>query len=108
MFSRTEREFLRLLGEGPVASRGDVVRARFPNPVYRRKLLWGIRRKAAAAAADWTLYTRAAEREARVVRPSPGEREAIVPRVTEPFAGLFLLLAQARASRARSGPRGRR
>jgi hypothetical protein len=100
MFSRTEREFLELLASAPAASVEELVRGRFPNPVYRRKLFWGIRRKASAAAADWALYRRAAEREVRVRPAAPHDPLVPVPTVTEPFAALVKRLHPARRPRA--------
>ena len=105
MFSRAEREFLELLAEGPAGVGERRLRERFPNPVYRRKLLWGIRREASAAAEDWALYTRATEREARVLPSSAGEDRASIPTVTEPFAALLKVFARARSGPRRSEPR---
>lgn len=69
MFSRRERDFLaaviRYEEVGGVGQR-ELLES-FPNPTYRRKLLWGIRRKAATAAADWELYVRAARVESKVL-----------------------------------------
>ncbi len=69
MFSPRERDFLAILArdaaEDHLMQRGLV--ETFPNPVYRRKLLWGIRNKAARAAADWDLYSRAARADSRIL-----------------------------------------
>lgn len=69
MFSRRERDFMAALvrcdGHDAVAYRELL--AAFPNPTYRRKLLWGIRRKAASATEDWDLYVRAARVESKVL-----------------------------------------
>ncbi|MCL4324905.1 MAG: hypothetical protein M1144_05540 [Candidatus Thermoplasmatota archaeon] len=101
MFSQTEREFLMILAETPRSALAEVMAERFPNPVYRRKLLWGIRQKAASAAEDWSLYARAARREERVMPPRPLPDAAEVPLYTEPFA-VFLRGLQGRLSRKRT------
>jgi hypothetical protein len=103
MFSRAEREFLRLLSETPSPEVDERIRARFPNPVYRRKLRWGIRRKASAALSDWTLYHRAVEQEARLVPPARASVPGEVPVVTEPFAALGRLLTGRPRTRRPSG-----
>jgi hypothetical protein len=109
VFSRTEREFLRLLA-GDVRGEGRaLLQSRFPNPVYRRQLLWGIRRKALAAAEDWELYARAAARESRVVHPQVVDLSAEVPAYTEPFAALVNWLAgHSHRSKARKDREARR
>jgi hypothetical protein len=89
VFSRREREFLQLLGEGPGTRATANLERQFPNPVYRRRLLWGIRKKASAATGDWALYARAAAHEDRVVRPRPVDGPPVVPKYTEPLAALF-------------------
>ena len=94
MFSRKEREFLALIVEHSGEELETVLSRRFPNPVYRRKLLWGIRKKARPAAEDWQLYTRAAQRDARVVVPRPTVGALPVPVHTEPFAVLVKRLAE--------------
>jgi hypothetical protein len=88
MFSRRERDYLTLLvhceREGDRAQRELL--AAFPNPTYRRKLLWGIRRKAADAAADWELYAHAARVDPKVLPgplPSKPVPLAADPLVTE-------------------------
>ena len=89
MFSRKEREFLELVARcgpgGPVAY-GALVRA-FPNPAYRRKLVWGIRRKAANGAADWQLYARAAAVDSKVL-PEPLPSDA-PPRAADPIVSVL-------------------
>ncbi len=104
MFSPAEREFLRLLGEPGDGTPEARLARRFPNPVYRRRLLWGIRRKARAASEDWALYARAAASDARVVRPA-GEAPTSVPRYAEPIAALLerLIAASKRTSARRAG-----
>jgi hypothetical protein len=78
MFSRKERYFLGLLARsaGRDLEGHRQLAAAFPNPAYRRKLLWGIRRKATTAAADWQLYTSAARVESKVI---PGARSSEPP-----------------------------
>jgi len=104
VFSRRERTFLGLVVECDRA--GDpsqrALRRAFPNPVYRRKLMWGIRRKTAAAAADWALYTDAARVDDRV-RPSAGS-DPEIPLVAEPVA---VLVRRVEALFRRSVARGR-
>ena len=46
--------------------------SQFPNPVYRRKLMWGIRRKASRSMADWQLYWAAVERDERLLPRETG------------------------------------
>jgi hypothetical protein len=93
VFSRREREFLRLVaaagGPGPGVDR------RFPNPAYRRKLLWGIRRKTEAARADWQLYETAARVDGRVRGPTSAAPPGFVPVYSDPFATVY---ARVRAS----------
>lgn len=67
MFSHKESEFLRIVARTPNASLEEALRVRFPNPVYRRKLMWGIRRKASRSLDDWQLYREAAERDSRLL-----------------------------------------
>lgn len=110
MFSRKEREFLVLIAGHPGEDLEGGLSRRFPNPVYRRKLLWGIRKKALAAAEDWELYARAAQHDARVLRPQPSDDVPPVPLHTEPFAFLVKKLAELSRPRSRrpGGPlRGR-
>ncbi|MGA7923042.1 MAG: hypothetical protein WCA77_03610 [Thermoplasmata archaeon] len=109
MFSRREREFLRLLVEGPPEATAALLARRFPNPAYRRRLLWGIRKKATAASEDWELYARAATREARVVRPRGPEREGRIPSYTEPLASLYeWLVGASRVSKSPTNPKRNR
>jgi hypothetical protein len=88
MFSRREREFLGAVVRGE-ASGDDTQRElleAFPNPIYRRKMLWGIRRKVTRATADWALYLRAARVESRVV---PGTvPSGLPPLAVEPLVTL--------------------
>jgi len=88
MFSPRERDFLELLvrSRAPHPGRGGELLMRFPNPIYRRKLLWGIRRKAARAAGDWELYVRVARIDPRVL-PESG-RNAVPPLAVDPLVAL--------------------
>jgi len=76
VFSRTEREFLRTVADAA----GETVEARlegaFPNPAYRRKLMWGIRQKARRSLSDWRLYAAAAGLDPRLL---PRESDASSP-----------------------------
>ena len=100
MFSRKERDFLALLARcGDLGAQGrDELEAQFPNPVYRRKLLWGIRRKAADAAADLELYAVAAEVESKVL---PIARRDAPPVAADPLVQL-LRVVRAHLSRGES------
>lgn len=111
MFSRKEREFLELLareGPGATSEAPALVRA-FPNPVYRRKLLWGIRKKVDAAMGDLELFADAAEADRKVLPDRVELPSGVPPLYADP---LVLLLRRAKAKlRARpAGPsaRGRR
>lgn len=88
LFSRREHDFLVALVRSKAtrdASRRYLLRS-FPNPIYRRKMLWGIRRKARRAAADWDLYLRAATVECKVL---PGAVDSEPPPLaTEPLVSL--------------------
>lgn len=73
MFSRTERTYLQVLVDRSPGTTETSLEARFPNPVYRRKLMWGIRQKAARSLGDWQLYAEAARRDPRILpRESTG------------------------------------
>ena len=87
MFSPRERDYLRLLAEPPAL--GLELGIAFPNPVYRRKLSWGIRRKVTAALPDWELYAAAAERNERVRVVVPRPDHETVPVYTDPFVSVF-------------------
>jgi hypothetical protein len=95
MFSQKEREFLRVLAESPGEPNSERLARQFPNPVYRRRLLWGIRRKAVEAAEDWELYALAAAQDHRVVSPRPLGPAEPVPTHAEPFAALVATLIEA-------------
>lgn len=86
MFSRTEREYLRVLAAPSGAE--STVELRFPNPVYRRKLGWSIRRKVEDSLDDWELYASAAERDMRVRLRGSVPANGEIPLYTEPFASV--------------------
>ncbi len=68
----------------------DAVSGRFPNPAYRRKLVWGIRRKATASIADWDLFVRAVRERPWLAHVTPvlgGSGET--PQYTEPLLSLL-------------------
>jgi hypothetical protein len=101
MFSRTERAYLRLLTEGPGTATGPRVEAQFPNPAYRRKLLWGIRRKASHSLEDWQLYAEAARREPRILPLGPGHAAEPHPIFVDPLVTMLESLRRAWAPRSR-------
>ena len=82
MFSRTERTFLQRLVEGRPESASSRLEQEFPNPTYRRKLMWGIRQKASRSLADWQLYVEAARRDPRLL-PHGSEAGSSSPPVFE-------------------------
>lgn len=94
MFSRREREFLTVLGGSPPHRAAALLAERFPSAGYRRRLFFGIRRKVVEVSADLQLYARAAEVEARVVRPLTPASEATVPVYHEPIAALVQRVAR--------------
>ncbi|HTT16108.1 MAG TPA: hypothetical protein VMH49_01950 [Thermoplasmata archaeon] len=97
MFSRREREFLhRLVRPGDP----DGTVEAFPNPVYRRKLLWSIRRKTARAVADWELLAAALRNDPRLGRVPEGTDA--VPLFREPFAALLRSLGRRGRTEGRS------
>ena len=85
MFSRAEREFLTQLAHGPAEEVPHRLARAFPNPVYRRKLLWGIRHKAARSLSDWQLYALAVGREERLLPRSNGSGESSPPLLEDPI-----------------------
>ncbi len=108
MFSRKEREFLETLSRGrlddPRTARA--LEAAFPNPAYRRKLLWGIRRKVEGAMDDWRLFLVASRAEKKVwPRPST-PREDDVPLFSDPLAAALLGLERRRQGRAPERAKG--
>ena len=101
MFSKREREFLGLLADAAAnRDRGwAALLAAFPRAGYRRKLLWGLRRKVHAAAADWQLYSKAAP-----LRPTSGPRgapKAELPVFDDPLLSLFVRARRAAPRSAR-------
>jgi len=101
MFSRAEREYLETLLAGPVDEAEARLERGFPNPTYRRKLRWGIRRKASASLQDWELYAAAATRERRLVTAATRSGDA-PPALADPLASF---LAEVRGALRRSGRR---
>ncbi len=85
MFSRTERAFLEILRRSPGAGASVELEAAFPNPAYRRKLMWGIRQKAGRSLADWQLYSVAARRDPRLLPPELSTPGARVPLFADPL-----------------------
>jgi hypothetical protein len=63
MFSRAELLYLTTVSEGDTAGWERRIEERFPNPAYRRKIRWGIRRKAQRSSDEWSLFLAAAERD---------------------------------------------
>ncbi|MFZ0890876.1 MAG: hypothetical protein WB778_05165 [Thermoplasmata archaeon] len=87
MFSRKERDYLLTI---VLATRRGVdperrLAARFPRPVYRRKLLWSIREKAERALADWNLYNEAAATERRILPPRHDPPNVALPVYSDPL-----------------------
>ena len=89
MFSRKERDLLAILAEGHRQGRDpqSALVTAFPSASYRRKLLWGIRRKASGAARDLELYLEAARKEGRVV--SPARTSGPYPVAADPLVSLL-------------------
>ncbi len=108
MFSPRERDYLRLLADPP--ARDLELATSFPNPVYRRKLSWGIRRKVLEALPDWELYAAAAVRDERVRVVVPTADHETVPVYTDPLISVFRALRSTlgRKPTAPSPPPGRR
>ena len=99
MFSPAERSFLRTMIEGPVDTGSSGLEAQFPNPAYRRKLMWGIRQKAGRSLSDWQLYLEAAQREPRILpRAGPSEPSS-APLFADPLVTLFQELRRKLARR---------
>jgi hypothetical protein len=109
MFSRKERHFLDICASTS-CNGGDLQRAlveAFPNPTYRRKLLWGIRRKAESALADWELYASAARIDSRVLPGQGAKPSENPPVIDDPLVKLLrsvqaLLKHPGAASQSRS------
>lgn len=95
MFSRAERQYLGILARSHRdGTDPDVaLTALFPNPVYRRKLLWGIRRKAQRTAADLSLYAVAARAEVRVLPRAPAPEAPAIPLAEDPLVTFLRYLA---------------
>ena len=85
MFSRTERAFLEALADGSP----ERMIARFPSHGYRRKLMWGIRQKAARSFADWELYTSAARHETRLLPDRRGRDPTEPPLFSDPIVAAW-------------------
>ncbi len=102
MFSPAERSFLRTTIESSVGAFPSRLESQFPNPAYRRKLMWGIRQKAERSFADWQLYMQAAQREPRIL-PRPSSRDATsAPLFADPLVTLFQDLRRRLSRRPRS------
>ena len=113
MFSRAERSFLQFLADEPAATAQRRLESEFPNPTYRRKLMWGIRRKADRSLADWQLYLAAAEREERLLPRSRAHGAGQHPVFADPLVPLMEDFRRFWARRRRTaadgkpeGPRG--
>ncbi len=89
MFSRVEREFLSILADGSAEEASVHLARAFPNPVYRRKLLWAIRQKAGRSLSDWQLYAKAAAREPRLLPRPPDPAGNAVPLYEDSFVTLL-------------------
>jgi hypothetical protein len=106
VFSRTERQLLTLLIEGPAATAQQRLESAFPNPTYRRKLLWGIRRKVGHSWSDWHLYAEAVRRDERLLPRAPESvRPASPPLYTEPMVVFLSRLRRAWPGRRKKGAR---
>ena len=108
MFSRKEREYLRLIAaHGPSAVDPDAaLRAAFPNPTYRRKLSWAVRRKVARTALDWDLYSRAARAEPGLIPSVLPAGPPELPVVADPLVSALRAVRRSngRSPRRRKGP----
>jgi hypothetical protein len=105
MFSPAEREYLRLVSDGPSDEASERLKAAFPNPAYRRKLMWGIRHKARRSLDDWQLYADAARDEERLL-PRAAPADARNPPLYEDSIVVLLRALRQRlhGSRRRAGP----
>jgi len=101
VFSRTERVFLKVLAESPTPSGGARLEQVFPNPVYRRKLMWGIRQKAGESLEDWHLYTVAARRDSRLLPREAEGAEPSRPLFADPIVGMVESLKRSLRRRAK-------
>ena len=104
MFSRRERDFLELIRTGDRASADRRLEAAFPNPVYRHKLLWAIRRKADRSVADWDLLREAASRDIRLLITSDLPTASPPPVFADPLV-TFLRRLGRRLPRRRTAAR---
>lgn len=107
MFSRREREYLRIVSDGLSKSRSG--RGSSPSPGYRRKLQWSIRQKAGSSLADWELLARAARTEPRLVSldlPTPGPEDLVYREPVARFVQTVhrILRRSGRADRRSSSP----
>ncbi len=92
MFSRRERDFLSLLlqaEEGRSSRPGATLASSFPNPTYQRKMLWGIRRKAAEAIPDLELYLKVAQVQPKVLPAELPRGGGHVPLAEDPLVTLL-------------------
>ncbi len=69
MFGRRERVLPNSVVRSRTGGTREVpnLKRAFPDPIYRRKLGWEIRREAAVAVTDWELYVTAAGTDARLL-----------------------------------------
>ena len=102
LFSRREREFLVALSQSQSGSGAEPQKlvVAFPNPIYRRKMMWGIRRKAARAAADWELYLRAATVDGKIV--PGGIQPELPPLAADPLVTIARRVRRALRTTARA------
>jgi hypothetical protein len=89
VFSRTERAYLKILSEGRECTASARLEVAFPNPVYRRKLMWGIRQKTSSSLVDWQLYSRAANRDPRILPRDVSDADGLRPLVADPLVTFF-------------------
>jgi hypothetical protein len=87
VFSRKERDYLLTIVQASRRGADPERRlvARFPNPVYRRKLLWSIRAKAERALTDWNLYHEAAATEPRILPQRLDPPDVALPVYSDPL-----------------------
>ncbi len=104
MFSRAERTYLSILGEGDRMAAAARLEREFPNPVYRRKLLWSIRQKVQRSIADWELYRDAALANPNLLPKGSGPAEVSRPVFQEPIVGFVDRLL--RSLKRRGAPGG--
>jgi hypothetical protein len=103
MFSHAERTFLRTLVDGPDASVSARLEHAFPNPAYRRKLMWGIRQKADRSLGDWLLYSAAARRDERLLPATPEAPCTPTPLFADPIVTALEDLKRFWTRKRRSG-----